>query len=313
MKNFLKLIRIPNLLIIILTQFMLRYFIIVPLLGYQSVEPAMVFPDFLLLVLSTLLIAAAAYIINDYFDVDADRVNKPDKVIVGKKIRFENAKLLYYVINAVAIAIGFYFAFVYDSFQLALIFPLIIIMLYYYSARYKNMPFWGNLVVGILSGFTVFIVWLFEFFALRSNPGSFIEAQDAFIMINMLVWSYSAFAFLTSMIREMIKDVQDIEGDKRVGSNTMPILIGIPASRYIIISLTFFTIICLGIAQYYLFVRGFAYAAWFLVIAVQFLLAYLIVRLARAHQPAEYRFLSGLSKIIMVAGILSMQLIYLDI
>ncbi|MDZ7741715.1 MAG: geranylgeranylglycerol-phosphate geranylgeranyltransferase [Bacteroidota bacterium] len=313
MKNFLKLIRIPNLLIIILTQGMLRYFIILPLLGYQSVEPAMELMDFGLLVLATLLIAAAGYIINDYFDVDADRVNKPERVIVGKKIRFENAKLLYYAINVVAIVIGFYFAFSYDAFQLALIFPIIIIMLYYYSARYKNMPFWGNMVVGILSGFTVFIVWLFEFFALRSEAASFIEAQDAFGMINIMVWGYTAFAFLTSMVREMIKDVQDIEGDKRVGSATMPVRIGVNASRYIIMALVTLTIISLGIAQYFLFDRGFGFAAWYLVITVQFMLAYLVVRLATARQPADYKFLSGLSKIIMVAGILSMQLIDLDL
>ena len=313
MKFLLKLIRPLNLLIIALTQVMIRYFIIIPLLGYREVYPVMTLFDFILLVITTMIIAAAGYMINDYFDVDADRVNKPHKVIIGKKIRFEHAKIIYYLLNGIAIGIGLYLAYRLQSFQLGLIFPIIIIMLYYYSARYKNMVFWGNLVVGILSGFTVFIVWLFEFFALRTEPGNFLEAQAVFHKINIMVWGFSAFAFLTSLLREMIKDMQDIEGDRRIGSKTMPVVIGNRKSSFVAAGVTFITMFCLAYAQYYLYRHGFHYAVWYLLIAVQFLLIYLLLKLFSSSKSEDYKFLSGLSKIIMLAGILSMQLIYLDL
>lgn len=313
MKSLARLIRFPNLLIIILTQVFLRYFIIKPVLHVQGVEPALSSFNFIILVLITLLIAAAGYIINDYFDIDSDRVNRPDKIVMGKWIRFETAKNIYYGINIIAGLLGFYLAWSVGALQLGLVFVLIMIMLWYYSSKYQTGILWGNLVVGLLSGFTVFIVWLFEFFALRNQPAAFLEAWPSSGVITWFVWGYFGFAFLTSIIRELIKDVQDMEGDKKVGFNTLPIVYGAKRSKLLIVSFTVLTLLAMAGAIYFLFLKEFGSAAWYLIATVQLLLIYLMIKTFSAKDKNDYKFLSNITKIIMVAGILSMQLIYLDL
>lgn len=313
LKTAARIIRLPNLLIIIIGQVFLRYFIIEAFLNLQGVSPAFSEFHFYLLVLVTLLIAAAGYMINDYYDVDSDRINRPEKVVIGKKIRFSTITYLYYALNVIAGLMGFYLAIAVGFFQLGLVFIIIMIMLWYYSSRWQMKVLGGNIVVAILSGFTIYIVWLFEFFALRQHADLFIEAVRAIRMINYFVWGYFAFAFITTMIREVIKDMQDMEGDTRVGFRTLPVVSGTGAAKKVVYLLVLISIFSLGLAQYFLFAEGFRSASWFLLASVQILLVYLFAKLPSAKNSADFRFLSMVTKIIMVAGILSMQLIYLDI
>ena len=308
-----RIIRLPNLLIIILAQILIRYFIIEPFLGLQNVAPALSTFHFYLLVFTSILIAAAGYMINDYYDVDSDRINRPEKVVIGKNIKFSTVTYLYYGLNAIAGLIGFYLAISVGFFQLGLVFIIIMIMLWYYSSRWQMKILWGNIVVALLSGFTIYIVWLFEFFALRQQVDVFIEAVRAIDMINAFVWGYFAFALLTTMIREVIKDMQDIAGDTKVGFRTLPVVKGISAGKKLGYVFVLITIFSLGLAQYFLFSEGFRSAFWFLLASVQVLLIYLFVKLIPAKNVTDFRFLSMVTKIIMVAGILSMQLIFLDI
>ncbi len=157
---------LPNLAIIILTQYLLGYGIIRPLMLLQNVEPPLGHLNFLILVLITVLIAAGGYIINDHFDVNTDRKNKPGKNMLEGMISVRAALSVYYIINGIAILAGFYLAYAAGSFQIGLIFPAIIGFLWFYSSRYQRMPFWGNLIVAILSAMVVLMVWLFEFFML---------------------------------------------------------------------------------------------------------------------------------------------------
>jgi 4-hydroxybenzoate polyprenyltransferase len=312
MKAFVKLIRWPNLLIIVLIQVMLRYFIISPVLAFSSIKPAMSTLDFFLLVLATVLISAAGYIINDIFDVDTDRINKPNKNVVGKKISFDLAKKIYYVLNFVAVVLGFYLAFRVGAIQLGLIFLIIIIMLHYYSSKYQMVVLWGNLVVALLSGFTVYIVWLFEFFALRNQSSEFLSAYNSMGLISVFVWAYFGFAFLTTFIREIVKDIEDVKGDMKVGFRTLPAVFGIPVSKTLALIISGLSIVALACAQYFLYEKGFTSATWYLAVTVQLIFLYFFYQLVRARNPIDYKFLSSAMKIIMVAGIISMQLIYLD-
>ncbi len=278
----------------------------------QNVESALGGINFLILVVVTVLIAAAGYIINDYYDIEIDRINKPQKNLIGRDISTMTARIMYYALNIIAIGLGFYLALRVSSFQLGFVFVIIIIMLWYYSSRYKRMIFWGNLVVGILSGFVVFVVWLFEFFALRADPGKFIEAIKGLATIKYFIWGFSFFAFITSIIREMIKDIQDMEGDERTGCRTIPIAIGFQNTKFIILGVIIISMAVLGYAQYLLFKEGFEWACWYLLITVQLLHIYVIVKMFSAREAKKFSFLSSLMKVIMVAGIISMQLIYFD-
>jgi 4-hydroxybenzoate polyprenyltransferase len=312
LNSYLKIIRLPNLLIIILTQYLLRICIIGTFYGLNATLPAFGHFDFALLVLSTLLIAAGGYVINDYFDVEVDKVNKPGRTVVGKSLTHHSAYFYYWILTITGVLIGFYLSYRVKYFMLGFIFIAIAMMLWFYSAQYKKTAFWGNFVISLLSAMVVLIVWLFEFFALRANPINYTEAMKQLELISVIVAAYAIFAFLVSMIREIVKDVEDLEGDNAAGYKTLPAAIGIKGTKRFAIIMTCITIILLAICQYYLFEMKLMLVFWYLLIAVQSFLFFLVYSILKAGTKEDYHFLSNAAKIIMVAGILSMQLFYIS-
>lgn len=306
------LLRVPNLAIIALTQYLLGYGIIRPILKMQNVEPPLDHLHFLMLVIISILIAAAGYIINDHFDVNTDRRNKPGKNMLEGKISVRKAMSLYYVLNAIAIISGFYLAYVSGSFQLGLIFPAIIGLLWFYSSRYQRMIFWGNFIVALLSSMVLLIVWLFDFFMLVKSGDDFVNVISLLGGLNKYVWAYGLFAFMLSMVREVLKDIQDLEGDMATGFRTIPVVWGVRKARFYAATLLVITIVLLAFAQWYLYNKEMMMPFWYLCIAVQSLFIYLLVQIFRTKDSQDYGFLSNTAKIIMLAGILSMELIYIS-
>jgi 4-hydroxybenzoate polyprenyltransferase len=311
--NWGRMVRMPNLAIIILTQYLLGYGIIRPLMMMQNVEPPLGHLNFLILVLVTLLIAAAGYIINDHFDVNTDRKNKPGRNMLEGKISVRKALRAYYILNGIAIITGFYLAWQAGSFQLGLVFPAIIGLLWFYSSRYQRQPFWGNLIVALLSAMVVLIIWMFEFFMLLRNSEEFVGVLNLFGSINTYVWAFALFAFITSLIREMLKDIQDMKGDIPMGYRTLPIIWGMKPVIIIIQLLILSCIVLLAFAQAYLYNKGMELPFWYLLIAVQTILLYLLYQVFTTKKSEDFGFLSNTAKIIMVAGILSMELIYISL
>jgi len=310
--DWFRLFRLTNLLIIILTQILGWLFIIKPLYNSQGIDLQLSLFDFILLVIATVLIAAGGYIVNDIYDIDVDDFNKRPNII-GRKLSVNSAWTIYFVLNIIAFISGFYLAIQAGSFQLGFIFAVIAGMLYLYSSRYQNKLLWGNIIVAFTTAMVLLIVWLFEFMYLRSNPDAFLNALDIIPVISKFIWSFTLFAFLVSLIREFIKDVQDINGDKRFGSYTLAISLGIPATRTIISIGIIICIILLAIAQYMLFQHGFRYAFWYLILTVQVMLVYLFITILKAKEPKDFSWSSLLAKFILLAGVLSIQLIYLDL
>ena len=312
LKNWFSLLRVPNLVIIILTQYLLGYGIIRPVMMMQDVEPALGNINFFILVLITLFVAAGGYLINDHFDVNTDRKNKPGKNMLEGRIPVRLAIRVYYVLNGIAIIAGFYLAYLSGSFQLGLIFPAIIGLLWFYSSRYQRMPLWGNLIIALLSATVVLIIWLFEFFMLLNEGEAFVRIIGQLEAINAFVWAYALFAFLVSLLREILKDIQDMKGDMSSGFRTIPVIWGVKTGRMISGLLVILVIALLGLAQYFLYSKGFLLPFWYLMIAVQSILVYLLVQLIVTKTDEAYGFLANTAKIIMVAGILSMELIYIS-
>jgi 4-hydroxybenzoate polyprenyltransferase len=312
LNGYLKIIRLPNLLIIILTQYLLRICIIGTFYGLNAARPAFGSFDFLLLVFATVLIAAGGYVINDYFDVEVDKVNRPVKMVIGKTMQTNSAYLYYWILTLVGIAIGFYLSFRVKYILLGFIFIAIAMMLWFYSAQYKKTAFWGNFVVSLLSAMVLLIVWLFEFFALRANPINYTEAMKQLELISIVVVAYAVFAFLITMIREILKDVEDLDGDKTSGFKTFPVVIGTKGAKKTAAIITCVTIVILAFCQYYLFELKLMLVFWYLLVVVQSFLAFLLYNIFRAKNKEDYHFLSNAAKIIMVAGILSMQLFYIS-
>jgi len=258
---FIKLCRPLNLLIIGVTMYFMHFFVIGKLINsFESENRSAEFLvnsfDFFLLVFSTILIAGAGYIINDYFDIRIDRINKPEKLIVGKYIKKRVAMLTHTGMNIVAVGIGIYLSLKYGSW-LPVIFHLITTtLLWWYSVQLKRKFLSGNVVIAILSGMVPLLVGWFEL------PGIFEEYKMQLNILNDLnpftycfymIIVFCIMAVITTLTREILKDMADIKGDESQNCKTVPIVIGISKTKYVVNVLllgTIFTILGLQIMFY---------------------------------------------------------------
>ena len=312
LKALAQLVRLPNVLIITLTQVLLRYCFILPCLYSEAPDSISPLPDFLLLVFVTVLIAVGGYVINDYFDVKIDRINRPGSMVVNKLISGHTAIKLHILLNGIAILLGFFLAWRIKAISFGFVFPFISGLLWIYSAKYKRMLLWGNIIVSALSSCVIIIVLLCEFFRLRLNPDQFTAVIPDIHWVTQVFLAYSTFAFLVSMVREIIKDMEDAEGDKTAGCKTLPLVAGMENTRIAVAAILFITIIFLGYAMIILYSLGLYLAFGYFIIAVQCTAFYLLVKLFYARKKRDYHYLSRLSKLIMVAGILSMGVIFIS-
>ncbi|MFC2107786.1 geranylgeranylglycerol-phosphate geranylgeranyltransferase [Bacteroidota bacterium] len=310
-KAYFSLFRIINLIIIALTQILVRYCIIENFYSFQDIGLQLSFNNFILLLLASVLIAAGGNIINDIYDVDIDRINKR-KNVVKSIVPISIAWILYYVFNITGVIMGFALASKVGSYQLGFIFPVIAGLLYFYTTRYKGMLFWGNLIIAFLSAFVLLVVWLFEYITLRNDPDIYVLAFKGIPVINLYIWGYALFAFLCTILREWVKDLQDIPGDKRYGCNTLPIAIGIKRTQNLAIVVNILIIVLLALFQYHLLSKGYLFTFIYILVAVQSLLIYCLFLLFRMKTEKDYDLVSRLAKLIMLAGVLSMELLFIE-
>lgn len=312
MSQFLKLIRWPNLVIILMSMCFTLFFVINPLLGLQGFEAGMSVTGFVLLVLATLFIAVGGYLINDFFDMDIDRINKPGKNQVGKKYPVATIQLSFWILNTIAVVIGFVVAWLAGSPLYGLVFIFTAGLLWFYSERYQCMPLVGNLVIAFLSTLSFGLVWLFDFFTLINQPDAFVSVQASFPIVNKILLIYLGFAFLTSLLRELVKDIEDVDGDRRYGCNTFPVQYGIKSTKIpgLVFSLT--GVALSSWAQTFFYDAGFMLLfGWFILIDLGFVI--ITVLLMKADKKSHFSTLSVIIKILMLVGILSMVLVYFEV
>lgn len=303
---FFRLIRWANLMVILITMYLLRHAVLIPIYTNMGYVPAIDGLTFSLLVFSVILIAVAGYIINDYFDIRIDRLNKPDKVLLGRFFHRRKAILFHSVFNVLATLSGLYVAWKCGSLRLGLIFPMSAMLLWLYSVRYKRVVLWGNLAVALLSALVIGMVWLFEFLALRSQPETFVALQGSMALITKLFAAYALFAFMVSLIREVVKDAEDIQGDAQAGCLTFSVVHGTAAARMLALYLAIVTLFLLGAAIWWLFNSVFIAVAVYLIVTVALPLAFLLFRIHAAYSKSDFGQLSFLLKLLMLAGIFSM-------
>jgi 4-hydroxybenzoate polyprenyltransferase len=274
--GFLKLTRFPNLLIIGLSQYLAVIFLVAyPDTWLEKLYDLQLF----LLSASTIMIAAAGYIINDYYDVKIDYVNKPEKVVVGKLIKRRIVLFSHAALNIVGIAIGFYL-----SPYVGVINFFAGFLLWIYSNRLKRMPFVGNLVIAALAGLSIFVIAVYY----RQNFN--------------LILNYAVFAFSINLVREVIKDMEDLRGDMRFGSKSLPIVWGLRKTKYFLYVLIAMFIFILFYLSYQL--QNEILNLFFVLLIVPII--YLIYLLYRADSQHRFHRLSTYCKILMLAGITSM-------
>jgi len=337
-----RLIRLPNLLMIALVQYLVRYFIIIPKVA-NAIQPKILeilrstvygaegvplsdtdiidiaynkATDFLLsdlnfflLSLSTIMITAAGYIINDYFDVKTDSVNKPNSIIIDTYIKRRVAMGAHLVLGFMGILLGFYLGWVVGNWQLGSIHAFAFIFLWFYSTNYKKQLLIGNLLVSMLTALVIAIIGIYErgiytTILIEYNANAFVRD------VMMILLTYAGFAFIISMMREIVKDMEDMQGDKETGATTLPIQFGLKITKVIAIILTVVFMALVGYAMYSQWLK----LSW---IHLSYVLVFIIAPglmamkwLISAEKRKDYHVVSILIKVIMLAGVLSIPVLY---
>lgn len=300
------LVRLPNLLIVVLLELLLRTCILEPILFKGDPQYMTALPDYIVFILATVLLAAGGYVINDYFDVRIDRVNKPDSVVVSRMIPPRSAMKLHLLLSALAVILGFYLSWQIRSFWFGLLFPCGALFFWFYSARWKQLFIWKNLIVAFISATLIILVLLFEFFHLRMNADFFANLVGNLKGVALIFLAYASFAFLVSLFREILKDMEDMKGDSQFGTHSLPSVIGITWTKVIVIGIILITMALLSYCQLVIFRLGLVELFWYLAVAVQLPALFLIFTVFRAEKKQQLHFASVLSKLIMLTGILSM-------
>jgi len=296
--NFLKLIRYQNLFLIIITQALIKY----ALFESFGIGITLSFFGFFLLCLATVCIAAAGNIINDIYDVDTDRINKPEKQIVGKKISEKTALTAYIIFSITGVAIGFYLSNLIGRPGFSALFIIISALLYLYATHLKNILVAGNLLISSLVAMTVIIMGLFELLP-AITPAN---RQTQSIIFSILL-DYAFYAFLINWLREMVKDQQDIKGDYNTGRNTLPVALGQQRANKVIFGIALLPVAAIIYYMYsYLFTNLIAVLYTLLLILGPLL--YFISVILTAKSRADYRRLSFILKIILITGLASIGL-----
>jgi len=302
---FLNLIRYKNLLVILFLQCLLRYGLILPILDFHGIEPVMPHWKFIVLVIATLFLAASGYVINDYFDLRIDRINRPGKIIVGRYFQRRSVMLLHVVFTIIGMFSGLLLAYITRKETYALMFIAIPMLLWVYSTFLKRHVLIGNLTISFLTALVPYVVVSLEFASLAQLHGTDILVSEAASTAWFWVTGFAFFAFVSNLGREIIKDIEDMRGDKIAGCKTLPIAIGKPNTKAIVIMLSLFTIV----AIWGLFF-SIAEIRYSMVVALYFLIfltlphLILIWLVYSARTQSHFYNASQLSKIIMLFGIL---------
>lgn len=300
MRAFLQLIRWPNLVFIFITQVLFEYCVVAPEFAKAAETPNLYRPYIFLLALSSVLIAAGGNIINDYFDINIDQVNKPDKLIIGKYIHRHWAILYHSLCSLLGVALGFWIEFKTHAYLLGITNLICVLLLFFYSVYFKRKPLSGNIIIALLTAWTVLVVPFCE-----TNQFIFHAALNK-QKITRLTFLYAGFAFIISLIREMIKDMEDVEGDRKYDCRTFPIIFGMNAAK--IYSATWLIILCamLLVMIFYVLQFGWWIAAVYTLLCILIPSVNILLKLFKANSSNAFHKLSSSVKWIMLTGILSM-------
>ncbi len=279
-------------------QVLIRYGLFLPLGAGVSLSTF----QFALLVLATVFIAAAGNIINDIYDIEIDKVNKPKKVIVSKSISEKTAFNLFIIFNIIGVGLGFYLSKQIGEGSFFGFFIVTSALLYLYATFLKSMLLVGNIMISLLIAFSLILVGLFDLF-----PAITFMNQEHQSFIFGIVLTYSFFAFYIHLMREIVKDIEDIDGDKKGELNTLAIVIGRKRASYVVFGMGVLSLF--GIIFYiYTNLYNYTIAVVYFLLLVLAPLGYFCMKILDAKSKPDFSFLSKLLKIIMLFGMGSLLL-----
>jgi len=299
------LIRWPNLLFILLAECLFHFCIYKPLYPLSGIEVDF---RFYLMLVSNIFIAGAGYIINDYFDVNIDQINKPTKVVVGAFISRRWVIFWHLILSVFAIYISI-IVFPFKTFwHIHLSNLLAILLLWFYSTTFKKNFLVGNIIISLLTAWSIAVVYFSKFsFQEIIHPNIFDLNNIKFAKLTLL---YCAFAFILTLVREALKDLEDMEGDEKFGCTTLPIKWGLRPTKvylsvWLIVVIAVLLIIQLGVLPY-----GWWYTVVYCLLFIITPLVIVLKKLPKSFTSKHFNELSGWVKVAMLFGILSIVFFY---
>ena len=301
---FLRLVRVLNLFFIVLTQ-ALFYYCVIPFAFKDVPEFSQLLTEklFWLLSFASVLIAAAGYVINDYFDVNIDQINKPEKLVVNKIINRRWTILWHWAFSFAGVLISFYVSWKIGNWLIGFVNLGCVLILLLYSTSFKKRLLIGNLIIAVLTSWVVVVLLVVEWRPITVNNPELIEAMSRLFKLGIL---YGSFAFIISLVREVVKDIEDMQGDAKYNCKTMPIVWGVNVAKMFagvwLIVLTASIII----VQFYILPFRWWWNILYSVVLVIIPLIWILIKLYMAVSKADYHRLSNAIKFVMLTGILTM-------
>ena len=250
MRDALKLIRWPNLIFIGILLWVMESWVAVPILRSILFDPILPWWLLTLIIAATIFIAAGGYVINDYFDIKIDRINRPDELIITRTWEKQRAFRFSLILSCLGIALGIAVAIICRSWTLGIIFIMTPGVLWFYSSGYKRQFILGNLIVALVASLTPLLIAFANIgyaHVRYDRIGDIISQTPLSHELYLWLGGFAVFAFLTTWIREIIKDMQDVEGDAEMECHTFPVVLG---ERWTKIIVTLLTLITMGLLIY---------------------------------------------------------------
>lgn len=300
--KYLKLIRYPNLLMLALMQLLFRY----GFMKMQNLPLALTDWQYALLVLATVAIAAAGYVINNIFDQQTDHENKPSDVIVGVSISESAAYNIYIALNLLGVGLGFYMSNGIGKPGFAALFVVIAGTLYLYASSFKRSLLIGNIIVALLLSVSILIIGIYDLYPILT-----LENRPLLAVVFQILIDYAIFAFIINLIREIVKDLEDVNGDYNNGMNTLPIALGVERTAKL---MAVVGIIPAAALLWYLYTYTFEllYATAYAIVFIVAPLIYFIIKMWTATTQKHFAHLSLVLKWVVFFGILSILVISIN-
>ncbi len=309
MVAYLKAFRFQNLIFMLLCIYLMRYCIISPAIKLYGLNLQLSFFDFNLLAFALVLIAGGGYLINDYFDLKIDRINKPEKMIVGNLIPRKNAIKTHIFINLFALLTSSYALYNNQSLNYFSIYLISIGLLWFYSTTYKHMLLIGNLIISLLIGLVPLVVSMIELKLISEHNFDYLNLnQLSLVPVFMWILGFSFFAFWLNLSREIIKDMADFKGDAYAGSNSLVVSYGINKSKWLVYALYCIAIVVL----FYIYIKFLNdnQTLYYLLLVIVFPILYAIYLLKSAHTRKDFLTISSINKFVLLSGMLYAFIFY---
>ncbi|MCM1035669.1 MAG: geranylgeranylglycerol-phosphate geranylgeranyltransferase [Paludibacter sp.] len=316
LKSIFRLVRWQNLLFIILIMWLMEKMIAVPILGNAFFGEEL--PGYVLymLIAGVVLIAAGGYAINDYFDVRIDAINRPDKQIVTRTIDKPIAMLCHQIMTGMGVLLGCLCALWLHSWSLAFVFLFVPGLLWFYSASYKRQFVIGNLIVALVAGLTPLLIAIANVDLLKHKYADILPYTTLVPDLYTWIGGFALFAFLCTLIREIVKDLQDQPGDRELECHTLPVRLGEGWTKSIVVALILLT--CTLLCWLVFCKMPFPHNRSSL--TIRYLIFGLLIPfvcevclLLAAKIPSDYRSAQLLMKFIMMLGVMYSIVIYMQI